>query len=392
MEYRPYYLAREWTRMGHQVTIVAASFSHVRTVNPRFHGRMFQDTVDGISYHWLKTPSYDGNGVRRAMNILSFTLQLFFCMGVLVKKIQPDLVITSSTHPLDNFPGKWIARRAGGKMVYEVHDLWPLSLIELGGMPARHPFVQLIQWAENFAYCQADHVVSLLPNALPHMQAHGLIPEKFIYIPNGIAVEEWKKTNKPLPAEHQMRIDEARRNSRLLVCYAGAHGLANALDTMLDAAARLRDRPVSFLLVGQGPEKKRLERRCVMEKLVNVVFLDPVEKDAIPSLLATMDVLYIGLKSEPLFHFGVSPNKMLDYMMAGKPIINAIAAGNDPVAEAGCGITIPPEDPDAFAKAVQQLLDTSESELKAMGKRGQDYCLEHHDYHLLAADFLRSVA
>jgi len=391
MEYRPFYMAREWVRMGHQVTIVAASVSHVRMTPPVLNGALTREDVDGVTYHWLRTPAYSQNGIRRAVNILTFTAQLYRFVGVWVKETKPDLVITSSTHPLDNLPGKHIARRTGARLIYEVHDLWPLSLIELGGMSPHHPFVSLIQWAENYAYRHADYVVSLLPKALPHMQEHGLVPEKFVHVPNGIDTAEWQVETGDLPDEHRQVLAEARHNGRLLVSYLGAHGLANSLDTILDAARLLTDAPVTFVLVGHGPEKASLEQRRAQEQLANVVFLPPVPKVQVPLLLEKMDVLYIGLKREPLFRFGISPNKLIDYMMAGKPIINAIGAGNDPVADAECGISIPPEDPAALAEAVHQLLLMPESRLEAMGTRARAYCLEEHDYRKLAQKFLVAV-
>lgn len=392
MEYRPFYLAREWARMGHEVTILAASDSHVRTVAPLIRGALTQETVDGVNYNWLKTPAYQGNGVKRGINILAFVAQLYRFADHWVNEIKPDLVISSSTHPLDNLPGKWIARRAGAKLIYEVHDLWPLSLIELGDMSARHPFIRLLQWAENYAYRNADHVVSLLPKALPHMITHGLSLDKFFHIPNGIDVTEWGEQNTALRLEHEQAIKVFREDFKLLIGYAGAHGLANALDTLLDAADLLQDERVGFILTGQGPEKTRLQDRCIQEGLKNVLFLPPLPKSTIPSLLAAMDVLYIGLKSESLFRFGVSPNKLIDYMMAGKPILYAIAAGNDPVSDANCGFSIPPENPSALVQAVRQMLTISKTELDAMGTRGHNYCTQHHDYHNLARRFLSSIA
>jgi glycosyltransferase involved in cell wall biosynthesis len=102
-----------------------------------------------------------------------------------------------------------------------------------------------------------------------------------------------------------------------------------------------------------------------------------------------MDVLYIGLKSQPLFRFGVSPNKLIDYLMAGKPILYAIDSGNTPVADARCGISIAPENPNALAQAVRRLLTSSPSQLEEMGERGRSFCLQHHDYRTLALRFLK---
>ena len=198
MEYRPYYLAREWVRAGHRVLILAASQSHVRTQQPQAGGQ----TIDGVAYCWYETPAYTGNGLGRVRNIYSFCRQVWNDGQALAEAFKPDAVIASSTYPMDVWVARRIARmsrpspastqaaprggqgalgsgpasalRAGAKLVYEVHDLWPLSPIELSGMSPRHPFALLCQKAENDAYRDADVVVSMLPKVQQHMAAHGL--------------------------------------------------------------------------------------------------------------------------------------------------------------------------------------------------------------------------
>ncbi len=210
MEYRPYYLAREWVRLGHEVTIVAATFSHLRTRGPQVNGKVTTEEIDGIRYIWLKTPPYRENGPKRALNIFSFAHQLCHPTRWLPRDWRPDAVIASSTYPLDNIPAHRIARRSGAKLIYEVHDLWPLSPIELGGMSPKHPFILLMQWAENYAYRHADTVVSVLPHAESHMRAHGLAAGRFIHIPNGIDVTEWQGATAPVPAEHAAVLASSR--------------------------------------------------------------------------------------------------------------------------------------------------------------------------------------
>lgn len=391
MEYRPYYLAREWVRAGHAVTIVAASTSHVRTQAPAIMGDYTEEVLDGIRYVWLRTPDYAGNGPRRVLNIAAFLRQLARYKGQITAPAQPHAVIASSTYPLDMAPARRIARKAGARLIFEVHDLWPLSPIELGGMSPRHPFIVWMQWGENFAYRHCDRVVSMLPKAEEHMRAHGLAPGKFVYIPNGIDVAEWRAFCAPLPPEHAACLESLRAEGRFLVGYAGAHGLANALHTILEAAAQMRDQPVTFVMVGQGPEKEALQARAAQEGLTNVVFLPTVPKNAIPALLDQMDALYIGLKRVSIFRFGISPNKLMDYMMAAKPILLAIEAGNDLVAESGCGISILPEDAGAITQAVLQLRSRTQAEREAMGACGKAYVLRYHDYTALATQFLEAI-
>ena len=300
-------------------------------------------------------------------------------------------MIASSTYPLDMIAARRIARRAKARLVFEVHDLWPLSPIELGGMSPRHPFIRLMQWAEDYAYRRADRVVSMLPNAAGHMEAHGMAPEKFRYVPNGFVASEWQEGRTPIPLDHRTILTSLRERGLFLVGYCGAHGLANALESLVEAGSLLRDHQVALVLVGQGPEKATLQRKAEQARLTDVHFLPPVPKVCIPVLLDLLDALFIGLKRTPIFRFGISPNKLIDYMMAGKPVIQAIEAGNDLVAESGCGLSIPPENPQAIADATLRLMALSPAEREAMGLRGREYVLAYHDYRVLAREFLDAM-
>jgi len=387
MEHRPFYMAREWVRRGHDVTILAATQSHLRTRNPE-PGDMH---LEGIHYRFLETPAYQGNGLGRVRNMLAFVAGLTRDADRLAAELKPDAVIASSTYPLDMYPARRIARLARkhgakGRLLFEVHDLWPLSPKELGNMSSWHPFIMGMQKAENDAYRAADRVVSMLPKAEAHMRAHGMAPEKFAYVPNGIDVQEWEAATEPLPETHREALAKLREEGRFIVLYAGSHGLANALQYLIDAAPRLGDAPITLVLVGQGPDKDALQSRA--RGMDNVLFLPPVPKGAIPALLDATDALFLGWNRVPLYRFGISPNKLMDYMMAAKPVIHSVEAGNDPVAESGCGFTVAPEDPEAIAQAILRMRDLSPEEREAMGARGRAFVREHHDYRVLARLFL----
>lgn len=391
MEYRPFYSAREWIKLGHKVRIIASSESHVRAIPPFTIGEITEEEIEGIQYMWVTTPLYSENGWRRGLNILSFVGKLALYRKQLVRNFIPDIVIASSTYPLDIVPANLIARRFGARLIFEVHDLWPLSPIELGGMSKCHPFIILMQWAENFAYRTADKVISMLPKTIDHMLQHGMKPEKFVYVPNGVCVDEWQAEPGSMPGEYRNALSVLKAKGHFLVGYAGAHGLANALDHFIDAAYQLQEHPVTFVLIGQGSEKDRLIQKVQSRKQTNVVFLPSVEKKAIPVILQEMDALYIGLKGDPLFRFGVSPNKLMDYMMAAKPVIYAIRAGNDMVADSGCGISIPPEKPEEIVQAILKLMRISKEDRIEMGQRGKAYILANHDYRVLAEQFISAL-
>ncbi|AGU52433.1 putative glycosyltransferase [Variovorax paradoxus B4] len=391
MEYRPYYLAREWVRAGHEVCVVAASHSHVRRVQPPVDEGAVEQLIDGIRYCWLPTPAYVGNGVSRLRNVGSFVRQLWRDAADWVTKVRPDVVIASSTYPMDFWAARRIARCCGAKLVYEVHDLWPASLIELTGMSAFHPFALLCQKAENDAYRDADAVVSMLPKVAEHMQAHGLDLRRLHIVPNGIALDDWQDEGGELEPDLAGQLRDFQKAGKTIVGYAGSHGMPNALDTLLDAATLLRDQAIAFVLVGDGHEKPRLARRVFDEGLSNVALFPPIGKSQIPSFLRRLDIAYIGWKRVSIYRFGISPNKLMDYMMAGCAVLHSADAGNDPVAEAECGLTVAPESATAVAEGVKALAVCSVEERAAMGARGRAFVISRHSYRMLAQQFINAV-
>jgi glycosyltransferase involved in cell wall biosynthesis len=384
MEYRPYYLAREWVRAGHRVQMVAAGFSHVRARQPA-PGR---EVIDGITFDWLPAPAYRGNGLGRVRNIAVFLGRVMARARGWMHAQRPDVVIASSTYPMDIWVARHLARRAGALLVFEVHDLWPLSPIELSGMSPHHPFALLCGWAEKTAYRDADVVVSMLPKVHDHMASRGLDLRKLVIVPNGISPDDWAAGPSAVRPDVAAAIATARAAGHAVVGHAGSMGLPNALDTLLDAAGRLRQEPVTWLLVGDGHERERLVQRIAREQLAHVHWLPPIPKAQVPAFLRALDVAYIGWQRVPIYRFGIAPNKLMDYMMAGCPVLHSVEAGNDPVAEAGAGITVPPEDAAAVADGLRRLLALPAEERRAMGERGRAFVQAEHTYPVLAERFL----
>lgn len=391
MEYRPYYMAREWVRAGHEVSIVAASHSHLRSKQPPAKGEVSEEYIEGVRYVWLKTPSYSGNGIGRVINMITFIYRLFLNRKRIVGGFKPDAIIASSTYPLDIFPAHYFAFQNNARLIFEVHDLWPLSPMELGKMSRWHPFIMVMQWAENYAYRNADKVISMLPKAFTYMQEHGMKERKFIYIPNGISIDEWYLPDGTLPAEHERTFGKLRKDKKFILVYAGAHGIANALETLVEAMEKIDDPQIVAVLVGQGSEKERLQQIVSDKNLDSVIFLPAVAKSLIPCILNQANVLYIGWKHQPLYRFGINPNKLFDYLMSEKAVIHSVKAGNNLVDESGCGLSVPPENPQAVAEAIIKLQALSTAERNLMGKRGREYVMKYHDYRILARKFIESL-
>ena len=219
-----------------------------------------------------------------------------------------------------------------------------------------------------------------------------MAPHKLHVIPNGADPAEWLVTPLALPEALDALLAGLRAQGQAVVGYAGSHGLANALDTLVDAAALMRTRDVAFVLVGDGPEKARLEQRARSLNLTNMHFVPPIAKGQIPALIAGLDIAYLGWQRQPLYRFGIAPNKLIDYMMGGCPVLHAVEAGNDPVQEAGCGLTVAPEDPAAVARGLDALLAMSKAQRRDLGERGRRHALANLTYPVLGQRFLTTFA
>ncbi|MCK5846071.1 MAG: glycosyltransferase family 4 protein [Bacteroidales bacterium] len=390
MEFRPYYLAKEWVSMGHNVTIIAASFSHLRRQNPEVISGFQEEMIDGIRYVWIKTPTYEGNGLGRIKNMFFFLKGLSSKVKYLANTYKPDVVIASSTYPNDNYFARKISKIANAKYIWEVNDLWPLSPMELGGMSRFHPFIMFLKRGELFAYKNIDAAVSLLPNTEEYMKSQGLGNNKWHYIPNGIVVEDWQ--NKVEVSKGYSDVfDKLHSQGKTIIGYTGGHAISNSLNTIIDAAKMMEDshKSIHFVFIGDGQEKQNLIKQAA--GLNNITFLAPVSKGQIPSILELMDILIITWNKSAIYRFGISPNKIFDYMMSQKPIIHATDAPNKFVDVADCGIAIEPQNSLQIVDAINELKLKSPAELEIMGRNGKKYILANHDYKVLAANFINII-
>lgn len=387
MEFRPYYLAREWVKMGHSVFIIAASQSHLRREQPATKGLITFEDVEGIHYIWIKTPSYKGS-LSRIINILCFLTVLILKQRYFTRIFNPQMVIASSTYPLDNIPAYRIAKISHAKFIYEIHDLWPLSPMVIGHYSAHHPYIRLMQWAEDFAYKHVDEVISLLWNAENHAKEHGLGDGKFRCIPNGFVKEDWTDTfNVPLPDEHMQVF--AKLEHKTIIGFAGGFAPSNQLSTLIETAILMKgDQRFHFVLVGRGQEENTLQKLVSSNNLENITLLPSVEKALIPSLLSHFDICYMGGVHSILHQYGTCYNKMVDYMLSHKPILQAVDEPNSLIVRIGCGIQVPAETPQANKEAILHLAALSPEQRKQMGRLGEAYVRQNLEWSNLAKEFI----
>ena len=220
-----------------------------------------------------------------------------------------------------------------------------------------------------------------------YMVQHGMKPDKFVEIPNGIVLDDWKNPEE-LPKEHKAVLEKIKQEEKFVVGYFGGHALTNALDLLLDAAKEVRKENIQFVLVGGGVEKSRLMKRAEEEGIKNMCFLGAVSKKEVPSLVTYFDCSYLGVKNSPLYRFGICMNKMYDSMMAGKPMVCAVNTPDSAVERYQCGILISTVNAAQIAKAIEELEQMSNEERRAIGERGKQAVLKYFTYDILARKFL----
>lgn len=395
MEFRPYYFAREWVKMGHKVDIIAADYSHLRRKNPDVKKDFQSEVIDGINYHWIITNKYEGNGVQRAKTMIKFVYKLWSKARWIANEYDPDVVICSSTYPLDTYAGQRIRKlsRKKVKLIHEVHDMWPATLVELGSMSKANPFVIAMQIAENSAYKNSDCVFALLEHTKEYMVEHGLKEDKWNWIPLGINLDEWNIEHE-LTKTHKNVLEELKNEGKYIVGYFGGHAISNALDTLVDCAEQLQnngDATVHFVLVGNGVEKRKLQKRAEEGNINNVTFLPPIGKNEIPCLVEYFDCIYIGAHKSPLYRFGVCINKMVDAMMAGKPIICAITAPETWIEKSKCGINVGSDNIDGIINAIEKMKNLSEDDKNKISENARQFVNEHLNIVKLARETIKII-
>ena len=388
MEFRPYYLAREWVKQGHNVTIIAASFSHLRQHDPEVVKDFQEEDIERIKYVWFKTPEYGGS-LARIKNMMTFVWKLKKNAKRIANDYQPNLVIAGSCYPLDNYSAQKIAKLAGAKYTYEVRDIWPLSPMLIGGYSKYHPFIWVMQKAEDYAYKHVDKVISLLWNAEEHMREHGLAQGKFVCVPNGFSENEWTEDvfKQKLPEAHSKAFESLK--GKTIIGFAGGFAASGNVISLVKAADVLKDRSdIHFVLVGKGPELPSYNKVIEENNLLNITILPSVPKSLIPAINKHFDIAHLGGLHSELHQYGTSYNKMTDYMLCSLPIVQSVDEPGSVVERVGCGIRVEAENVEAIANAIVQLADMSPEDRKEMGKKGKEYVEKNLPWNKLAKDFL----
>jgi len=387
---RTFSLARELVHLGHEVSIVTSSISHSRDTQPDVCNTIETEMVSGVRLIYLKTPAYTtGNKAARLRNIAGFIIRYRQHSSEIVRMITPDIIIEGNAYTLPFIVSSRIARHARAKLVLEVRDLWPLTLFELG-VSRWNPGAWMIGKVQAWALKRSDLLVSSLRFADRYFDETGRSPKAFAYLPNS-ADQALFAERQPVSHNVLWKIAELRARYPNLVGYAGSIGIANSVDRLIDAINDLAPEGVGVVVIGSGARKAELSSVVTKRGQDNVLFLDPVPKAQVFEVLETFDLGFVGGRARVIHGYGVSPNKLYDYMICKVPVLFCLATQDNIVAEADAGISVPDPAPENIISAVKKFFLLSPRRRTEMGKNGHQAIMAQYTYDKVAKEYLKRI-
>lgn len=376
---RHYHLASYLPASGWQALIIASSVEHLSGRQRLLEGETTRlSDYAGVPFLWVRTPKYKGNGSGRMLNMLLYTARTLLPHHTR-NLPKPDLIIGSSVHPFAALAGALLALRHKVPFIFEVRDLWPQTLVDMGRIKGSSLIARLMRRLERWLYLRAARIIVLLPHAVDYIAPLGIPARNIIWIPNGVDLSAF-----PSPTPRRRKHGEP-----FVLMYFGSHGQANGLDLILRAmklaSERIPPESIQLRMIGDGPLKADLVLLAMSLGIHNVSFEKPVPKKAIPALASEADAFIISVLDLPLlYRYGISMNKLFDYLAAGRPIILASGAKNDPISDSGAGITVAPNDPESLAQAILTLVNMPEEKRYCMGRAGRQYVELNHGFDQLS--------
>ncbi len=372
---------REFARMGYQSVIVTSDSNQLTEVPVLEEPYLFQ-AVDGMQLFWVRTMKYTvAKSLRRILSWLDFEWRLWRLPKD--KLPAPDVVIVSSLSLLTVLNGFLLRRRYKCRLILEIRDIWPLTITEEGGFSRWNPLVLGLGFIEKMGYRYADAIVGTMPNLGEHVAGVLGRPRATHCIP--MAVDEAALgPHEALPADY---VKKYIPKEKFIVAHSGTIGITNALETMFDCAEAMKDDPrIHFLVVGEGDLRAHYQLKYA--HLSNLTFAPRVPKQMVQSVLSHCDLLYFSVHVSTVWKYGQSLNKVIDYMLAGKPVVASYTGYPSMINEADCGTYVPAGDIAALCSEVARYAGMDAAQREAIGRRGREWILTHRRYETLAKNYL----
>lgn len=380
---RLFYLAKEFIKLGNKTALITSDSNHFAHF-PNSKRRYNKQLIEGVPVYWIKTRKYKKTAsASRVLSWIDFELGLFFMK---VKDImKPDVIIVSSLSIFTVIYGLFLKKRFNSFLVFEVRDIWPLTMTEEGGFRRWHPLVVLIGLIEKIGYKYSDLIVGTMPRLDIHIKETIGYNKPFHCSPIGFNLEDFRDSVKKKDNQFDIFFPE----DKITVGYAGSFGITNDLGPFIEAIKMLRDeKKLYFLLIGQGDLKSSYE--SALANCDNVKFLPRTDKQNIRYFLDKCDILFFSTQPSKLWHYGQSLNKIVDYMLAGKPILAAYDGYPSMINEAGCGKFVH-NNPDSIKKGLVEMANMQRTDLIEMGSKGKDWIYLNRPYSVLAKAYLERI-
>lgn len=377
---RGFMLMREFVKAGHQSVIITSDSNQLAEV-PELKEAYQRQTLDGVEIHWVRTLKYKvAKSAQRILSWLHFEWRLLRMPEAELPK--PDVIVISSLSLLTILNGLCWRQKYRCRLVFEIRDIWPLTIVEEGGYSRSNVFVQGLEWIEKLGYRKADAIVGTMPNLKEHVFNQVGSGRSVHCIPMGVDSAALVDVS-PLPLDYEERF---LPRDKFVIAHVGSIGITNALDTFFECAERLKDHPdIHFSIVGDGDLKQYFEDRY--SHLPNITFGPKVPKTMVQSVLARCDLLYFSVHTSTVWKFGQSLNKVIDYMLAGKPVVASYTGYPSMINEAGCGSYVPAGNVAALKDEILRYASLPLHEREDVGKKGRAWLLENRTYPALAEQY-----
>jgi glycosyltransferase involved in cell wall biosynthesis len=378
---RGYLLMKELVKLGHKVLIITSD-SNQLAAPPQFDSPYLFQELDGIQLCWVKTLKYTvAKSFRRILSWLDFEWRLLRLPKQTL--MPPDVVVVSSLSLLTVFNGLFLRARYKCRLVLEVRDIWPLTITEEGGFKNWNPLVIALSTVEKLGYKHADVIVGTMPNLSGHVNSVLGYPKVTHCIPMGVD-ETTFATLEELPIDY---INKYFSNEKFMVAHVGSIGISNALNTLFECAEAMKNNSaIHFLIVGDGDLRKQFQTKY--GHLQNLTFAPQVPKTMVQAVLSRCDLLYFSVHVSKVWLYGQSLNKVIDYMMSGKPIVASYTGYPSMINEAACGSYVPAGDVSTLQNEILRYANMSTQVRAEIGKRGRVWLLQNRSYSKLAKDYL----